>query len=242
MAALLETHGLSKHFGGLAAIHDLDVAVEEGEILGVIGPNGAGKSTFFNAISGHVRPSGGSVEFLGRDITGQKAHVIARAGISRVFQQGITFRGVSLVRNVLRTAAARAEKSRLREEALRILDFVGLTALAERDPGGLPYGQQMALGLAVALASAPRLLLLDEPATGMNPTESDVMIEHIRRISESGVTVVIVEHDMRLVRSLCDRLVCLNFGEKLCEGPPEFVMSHPQVAAAYLGRGGFHAA
>jgi branched-chain amino acid transport system ATP-binding protein len=254
---LLQTKGLTKHFGGLAAVYDLDLAVFEGEILGLVGPNGAGKTTVFNLLSGFLHPTTGSVTFQGRDITALAPHEIARAGIARVFQQGLTFRGLSvtdsilvgfqkryrtgLASSVLRTSRARAEERALQEEARRVLDFVGLERVAEQESGSLPHGQQMALGLAVALASQPKLLLLDEPATGMNPSETDLVIAMIKKLHESGVTIVVVEHNMRVVRSLCDRLVCMNFGEKLCEGDPGFVTSHPEVCEAYLGKGGFHA-
>ena len=192
-----------------------------------------------------------------RDITALGPHKVARAGIARVFQQGLTFRGLSaldnvlvgfqkrqrasLLSSVLRTSRARAEEAEQREEAWRVLEFVGLGHVAEQESGSLPHGQQMALGLAVALASQPKLLLLDEPATGMNPSETDLMIAMIRKVHDLGVTVMVVEHNMRVVRSLCDRLVCMNFGRMLCEGDPESVTSHPHVLEAYLGKGGFDA-
>jgi branched-chain amino acid transport system ATP-binding protein len=198
------------------------------------------------------------VTFLGKDITGWPSDRIARAGMSRVFQQGLTFWGLSVLDNVLvglhksheatlvssvfRSRRARIEEGRLREEALGLLDSLGIASLRDREPASLPHGHQMTLGLAVALASKPKLLLLDEPATGMNPSESDAMIDHIRRIRDSGVTIVIVEHDMRVVRKLCDRLICMNFGTKLCEGTPVYVTSHPDVCEAYLGKGTFNVA
>ena len=258
MSLILCTRGLARNFGGLQAVSNLDLDVNEGEILGLIGPNGAGKTTVFNLLSGFLSPSRGSVIFLGEDVTGWPPYRIARFGISRVFQQGLTFVGLSVLDNVLiglhkshqaslassvfRTSRARAEEARLRERAMDLLDLMGIQALWDREPASLPHGHQMTLGLAVALASMPKLLLLDEPATGMNPSESDAMIERIRRIRDSGVTVVVVEHDMRMVRKLCDRLVCMNFGQKLCEGDPVFVTSHPEVCEAYLGKGTFDVA
>jgi branched-chain amino acid transport system ATP-binding protein len=258
MSLVLVTRQLTKSFGGLLAVNGLDLDVSEGEILGLIGPNGAGKTTVFNLISGFQSPSRGSVIFLGKDITGQAPYQIARFGISRLFQQGLTFVGLnaldnvliglhkshqaSLLSSVLRTGRARAEESRLRDRAMDLLDLMGIQSLWDREPASLPHGHQMTLGLVVAIASQPKLLLLDEPATGMNPSESDAMIEHIRRIRDSGVTVIVVEHDMRTVRKLCDRLVCMNFGQKLCEGDPIFVTSHPQVCEAYLGKGTFDVA
>ena len=258
MTLVLVTRQLTRSFGGLTAVNNLDLEVFEGEILGLIGPNGAGKTTVFNLISGFLSPSRGSVIFLGKDITGWAPYRIARSGMSRVFQQGLTFVGLSALDNVMiglhkshqaslassvfRTGRARAEESRLRDRAMDLLELMGLGPLWDREPAGLPHGHQMTLGLAVAMASLPKVLLLDEPATGMNPSESDAMIEHIRRIRDSGVAVVVVEHDMRMVRKLCDRLVCMNFGQKLCEGDPVFVTSHPQVCEAYLGKGTFDVA
>ena len=258
MSLVLCTRQLTRSFGGLQAVDSLDLDVNEGEILGLIGPNGAGKTTVFNLISGFQSPSRGSVIFLGKDITGWAPYRIARFGISRVFQQGLTFGGLSVLDNVLlglykshqasltssffRTAQARAEERRLRDRAMDLLALVSLEQLWDREPASLPHGHQMTLGLVVALASMPKLLLLDEPATGMNPSESDAMVDHIRRIRDSGVTVVVVEHDMRTVRKLCDRLVCMSFGHKLCEGDPSFVTSHPAVCEAYLGKGTFDVA
>jgi branched-chain amino acid transport system ATP-binding protein len=258
MSLVLCTRQLTRSFGGLQAVNALDLDVNEGEILGLIGPNGAGKTTVFNLISGFLSPSRGSVIFLGKDITGWTPYRIARLGISRVFQQGLTFVGLSvldnvllglhkshqasLVSSVLRTGSARAEERRLRDRGMDLLDLMGIQSLWDREPASLPHGHQMTLGMAVALASMPKLLLLDEPATGMNPSESDAMIEHIRRIRDTGVTIVVVEHDMRVVKRLCDRLVCMSFGHKLCEGDPSFVTSHPDVCKAYLGKGTFDAA
>jgi branched-chain amino acid transport system ATP-binding protein len=255
MSLVLCTRQMTRSFGGLQAVSALDLEVNEGEILGLIGPNGAGKTTVFNLISGFLPPSRGSVIFLGKDITGWAPYRIARLGISRVFQQGLTFVGLSvldnvllglhkshqasLVSSVLRTGHARAEERRLRERGMDLLDLMGIQFLWDREPASLPHGHQMTLGLAVALASMPKLLLLDEPATGMNASESDAMIEYIRRIRDTGVTIVVVEHDMRVVRRLCDRLVCMSFGHKLCEGDPSFVTSHPDVCKAYLGKGTF---
>lgn len=258
MNALLETKGLTKRFGGLLAVDDLDLSVAPGEIVGLIGPNGAGKTTVFAMISGFLPPSSGTVLFQGADITGMSAFRIARAGISRVFQQAITFEGLTVLDNVLvglhkshqagllssvaRSRRARTEEAALREKAVDILGFMGLAAVHDWEPANLPHGHQKALGMAVALASDPKLILLDEPATGMNPSESDTMIDHIRRVRDRGTTVVVVEHDMRVIKSVCDRLVCMNFGQKLCEGDPGYVTSHPEVCEAYLGKGATDAA
>jgi branched-chain amino acid transport system ATP-binding protein len=255
VTAILSTHGLTRQFGGLMAVHMLDIEVDEGEILGLIGPNGAGKTTVFNLISGFLRPTSGTVNFRGKNITNHAPFRIARAGMSRVFQQGLTFVGLTVLDNVLvglhkshqtglamsvlRSPGARAEERRLVTQAMDLLAEMGIDSLADREPASLPHGHQMTLGLAVAMASQPKLLLLDEPATGMNPSESDLMIDHIRKIRDSGVTVVVIEHDMRMLRKLCERLICMNFGEMLCQGDPAFVTSHPDVCEAYLGKGSF---
>lgn len=252
MSAILETKGLTRRFGGLVAVNNLDLTVAEGEILGLIGPNGAGKSTVFALVSGFLPVTSGRVIFQGKDITDHAPFRIARAGIARAFQQSLTFEGMTVVDNVLvgfhkvhrtglagsvmRSARARAEERELEEKAMVILEFLGLAALRDEQPQSLPHGHQKALGIAVALASDPKLLLLDEPATGMNPSESDMMIEYIRQVRDRGTTVVVVEHDMRVVRSVCDRLVCMNFGQKLCEGDADYVTSHPEVCEAYLGK------
>jgi branched-chain amino acid transport system ATP-binding protein len=258
MSTILETKALTKRFGGLVAVNDLDLQVEEGEILGLIGPNGAGKSTVFALVSGFLHVTSGNVIFDGNDITNHAPFRIARAGIARAFQQSLTFQGMTVLDNVLvgfhkthgaslassviRSGRARAEERELERKAMTILEFLGIAALRDEKPESLPHGHQKALGVAIALASEPKVLLLDEPATGMNPSESDMMISHIRQVRERGVTVVVVEHDMRVVRSVCDRLVCMNFGQKLCEGDPDYVTSHPEVCEAYLGKGAFSAA
>jgi branched-chain amino acid transport system ATP-binding protein len=258
MSAILETRALTKRFGGLVAVNNFDLSVEEGEILGLIGPNGAGKSTVFALVSGFLPVTSGHVIFQDKDITGHVPFRIARAGIGRAFQQSLTFDGMTVLDNVLvgfhkihqaslassvvRSRRARAEERALEEKAMEILEFMGIAALRDEQPQSLPHGHQKALGVAIALASNPKLLLLDEPATGMNPSESNMMIEHIRNVRQRGTTVVVVEHDMRVVRSVCDRLVCMNFGQKLCEGDPDYVTSHPEVCEAYLGKGAFSAA
>jgi branched-chain amino acid transport system ATP-binding protein len=258
MTAILRTKALTKRFGGLVAVNSLDLEVEQGEILGLIGPNGAGKSTVFALVSGFLPVTSGRVVFDGKDITNHAPFRIARAGIARAFQQSLTFTGMTVLDNVLvgfhkihraglassvvRSKRARGEERELENKAIEILEFLRIAALRDEKPESLPHGHQKALGVAIALASEPKLLLLDEPATGMNPSESDMMISHIRQVRERGVTVVVVEHDMRVVRSVCDRLVCMNFGQKLCEGDPDYVTSHPEVCEAYLGKGASSAA
>ena len=258
MSALLETAGLTKRFGGVHAVDTLDLRVDVGEILGLIGPNGAGKSTVFSMISGFLKPTSGTVTFDGRDITRMHAYGVARLGMSRVFQHSISFRRMSALDNVLvgfhkrhetgllgsvlRTRHARREEAVLRDEALELLDFMGLAAVKDETPASLPHGHQRGLSVAVALAADPKLLLLDEPVTGMNPSESALMTKQILRIRERGITIVIVEHDMKVVMGLCDRLVVLDYGAKICEGPPDKVCVDSLVCEAYLGKGTFDAA
>lgn len=254
MTPILEIKGLTKRFGGVTAVSDLDVTVETGELLGLIGPNGAGKSTVFAMIGGYLPPTAGTVVFGGRDITGLPAHEVAGLGICRMFQQTLIFKKLSVLDNVfigyhkayavppwkriLRTSSARAEERELRRRAMETIEFVGLADSSKELVTNLPHGHQRALNLAIALATNPRLLLLDEPVTGMNPSESRDMTQLIRRIQrELGMTIMLVEHDMKVVMDICERLVVINYGVKLCEGVPEFVQSDPDVCAAYLGRG-----
>jgi branched-chain amino acid transport system ATP-binding protein len=254
MTAILEISGLTKRFGGVTAVSDLDASIESGEIFGLIGPNGAGKSTVFAMISGYLRPTAGEIVFEGRDITGLPAYEVAGLGICRMFQQTLLFKKLSVLDNVfigyhkaytvpawkriLRTGAARAEERALRRKAMEAIEFVGLAGVANELATNLPHGHQRALNLAIALATNPRLLLLDEPVTGMNPSESRNMTQLIRRIQkELGMTIMLVEHDMKVVMDICERLIVINYGVKLCEGVPEFVQANPEVCAAYLGTG-----
>jgi branched-chain amino acid transport system ATP-binding protein len=258
VSTILEISQLTKRFGGVSAVKDLDMVVNEGEILGLIGPNGAGKSTVFSMIGGFQEPTAGKVLFRGRDITGMQAHDVARLGIARVFQQSLIFGKLSALDNVfvgchkayqtpqwqrvLRTRGARREEKAQRERALEVLEFMGLGHVRDELARSLPHGFQRALSVAVALATGPQLLLLDEPVTGMNPSESKQMTDLIRKIRDLGITVMLVEHDMKVVMGVCERVVVISFGEKLCEGPPEYVQSHPDVCAAYLGKGTFDVA
>lgn len=245
---------LNKNFGGLAALSELDLDVRDSEILGLIGPNGAGKTTFFNVISGFLPSNSGKVIFDGRDITDFKAHQIAHLGISRSFQASVLFMKISVLDNIftgyhmsyktsvwkrlLRTPSALREEEALKQRAMEILQFMGLGALKDELAENLSHGHQRILGVCLALATHPRLLLLDEPVTGMNPLETQIMIGLIKQIRDKGITIIMVEHDMEAVMSLCDRIVVLNYGRKIAEGLPEEIRKNKEVVEAYLGKEG----
>jgi branched-chain amino acid transport system ATP-binding protein len=250
--ALLELREISKHFGGLAAVSKLEMAINPGDILGLIGPNGAGKTTTFNVITGDYPPTSGQVVFEGKDITGTPPHEVAKMGIVRTFQLTALFGSLSVLQNVLvglhlhstigvlgailNTRSNRGKETALTEQAMEVLDFMDLTRMKDDIAGNLPHGLQRALGIAVALAAMPKLLLLDEPLTGMNPVEAMDMIETIRRIRERrGTTVVVVEHNMQAVMALCERIVVISFGNKIAEGTPEEIQTNTDVIEAYLG-------
>lgn len=248
---LLEARGLTKSFGGVTAIADLDFQVPAGLVYAVIGPNGAGKTTLFNLLSGIYRPDEGSLSFDGQDLGGRPPHQIARLGLSRTFQNLQVFFNMSVLENVmvgahgrgrrglvaalLRTPALRREERHIRDWAWQALDFCGLAELGERSASALPYGALKRLEVARALAAQPRLLLLDEPAAGLNDTETRQMRDLIRRIRDQGVTVLLVEHHMGLVMQVSDRILVLDYGSRLAEGTPAEVRADPQVIAAYLG-------
>jgi branched-chain amino acid transport system ATP-binding protein len=247
--SLLEVDRLTMRFGGLTAVDGLSFQVEEGAIHGLIGPNGAGKTTTFNMISGFHRPSAGAVRLAGETISGLPMHRVARKGLVRTFQHSTLFAELSVRENALigthiaqppnillaLAGADGARRRAARAQADAALDFFDLSPLAEERAGDLSHGHQRALGMAVALAARPRLVLLDEPFTGMNPEETRRMMALMRRLQGSGVTILLVEHDMHAIMGLCDRITCMSFGKLLAEGSPEEIRRHPQVLEAYLG-------
>ncbi|HWO14495.1 MAG TPA: ABC transporter ATP-binding protein [Polyangiaceae bacterium] len=250
---LLELRQVEKVFGGLRAVREVSLGVEAGEVFGLIGPNGAGKTTIFNVITGVYRPDGGQVLFSGRDISGLSPARVASAGIGRTFQNIRLFRSMTAVQNVmvaghrlheaslwsavLRTQRYLRDEQRLQERARELLDALGIGKHATEAAGSLPYGSQRRLEIARALMLSPELLLLDEPAAGMNSHEARDLEKQIRWLArERGVTVVLVEHNMSVVMSVCDRVHVLDHGETIANGPPAAVKVDPKVLAAYLGQ------
>lgn len=248
---LLEIDHLNLSFGGLKACNDVTIHMQANQINGLIGPNGAGKTTFFNLISGVYKPDSGTIRFDGTEIQGKKPYQINELGIARTYQVINLFRKMSVVENVmvgmhtvlnagfiqslLHTKAERQEEKAALERAYDWLDFVGLKDYARKEAGALSYGQQRLLEIVRGMASNPRLLLLDEPAAGMNSREKEDLNELVRKIRGTGVTVLIIEHDMKLMMGLTDRLFVLNYGQKLAEGTPSEIQNNPDVIAAYLG-------
>lgn len=239
-------------FGGLVAVNDFSLDIRKGELVGLIGPNGAGKTTVFNIVTGQYTPTSGRVIFEGRDITGWRPDLIAAAGIARTFQNVRLFTGLTVLDNVLVSQHLRLKSSFLsaafqlpdyvkededaRAHGMDLLERVGLASLAKEQAGSLPYGQQRRLEIARALATSPRLLLLDEPAAGMNPEETTQLMRFICRIrDEFDLTIFLIEHDMRLVMGICERIRVIDYGVSIAEGTPQEIQSNPRVIAAYLG-------
>ena len=253
----LSIEDITVHFGGLVAVSDMTFAVDEGEVVGLIGPNGAGKTTAFNVITGFLRPTRGEIRYRGRSLNGLRPHEVAEAGLVRTFQKTSVFAANTVFDNILiglhrrgRATAwqtllglpgVRAEEQRLRDEARALLDFVGIAERAGELGGALPYGEQRLLEVAIALAAKPSMLLLDEPVSGMNPSETSSFMRLLEQIRTRDITVLLVEHDMRMVMGVSDRVVVLNQGKIIAEGSPGEIQGNPEVIRAYLGAGVRHA-
>jgi len=240
MTAQLELRGVTKRFGGVAALTNVTFAVPEGEILGIIGPNGAGKTTLLNCVSGVYRPDAGSIEFEGQTISGVAPHKVARLGIGRTFQVVKPFQSMTVRENAAVGALFGSERARLPPKAAfaradEVLELVGLAAKADQRVSGLTIPDRKRLEVARAVATGPRLLLLDEVMAGLNPVEVDEALEMVRAVHRSGVTIVLIEHVMRVIVGVCSRVLVLHFGEVLAEGDPGTVLSDDRVIEAYLG-------
>jgi branched-chain amino acid transport system ATP-binding protein len=248
---LLETKILTKNFGGLTAVSDLSIEVHKGEIVGLIGPNGAGKTTVFNLITSFFSPNKGHIIFKGQDITGLKPDQVAKKGIIRTFQLTRLFGEYSVLKNVLMAQhlhtqtnfwkefclprSMRRTEGVLLQYAEEILNGMGLYEKRDELAKNLPHGHQRSLAVSIALAAQPELLLLDEPTAGMNPEETRIMMHRIHNIADRGITVLLIEHDMKVVMGLCRRIVVLNYGRKIAEGTPQEIMENSEVIQAYLG-------
>jgi branched-chain amino acid transport system ATP-binding protein len=249
--SILNVSRLTVRFGGLTAVNEVDFSISPKEIVSLIGPNGAGKTTTFNAVTGFIRKASGTVSFEGQDLTGRKSHEIARAGIVRTYQITSLFPNLMVLDNIrtghhmeeretlldvfFNTCRKRKIEKETLEKAHEILRFIGLEGKKDTIASHLPYGEQRLLEIGIALAAGPKLLLLDEPSAGLNDTETQEMKHLIGRMRDRGITILLVEHDMKLVMGVSDRIVVLNFGKKIAEGTPDQIRCNPEVITAYLG-------